>query len=63
MQALQDAWKKACQTPGGVVSVPAGETFLLSGGDFEGPCNGQTLFRVDGTLVASDDPKLDGLEF
>lgn len=56
--------EEGCQTPRGVVSVPAGKTFLVSGGDFKGPCNGQTLFHIDGTLVASNDPnKLDNLEY
>ncbi|XP_042045074.1 polygalacturonase-like [Salvia splendens] len=63
MKAFADAWKNACQTPGGVVTVPAGETFLVSSGEFEGPCNGQTLFQMDGILVASEDLKLDDTEF
>ncbi|KAL1560676.1 galacturonan 1,4-alpha-galacturonidase [Salvia divinorum] len=37
--------------------------FLLSGGDFVGPCNGKTIFQVDGTIVASNDPKLDNLDY
>ena len=63
MQAFANAWKKACQTPGGVLAIPAGKTFLLSGGDFVGPCNGKTIFRVDGTIVASNDPKLDDRDY
>ena len=63
MKAFADAWKNACQTPGGVVTVPAGETFLVSSGEFEGPCNGQTLFQMDGILVASEDLKLDDTKF
>ncbi|KAL1560678.1 galacturonan 1,4-alpha-galacturonidase [Salvia divinorum] len=63
MQAFANAWTKACQTPGGVVSVPAKNTFLLSGGEFVGPCNGLTVFQIDGTLVASTDPKLDDLKY
>ncbi|XP_047940931.1 polygalacturonase-like [Salvia hispanica] len=62
-QAFAKAWKKACQTPGGVLAIPAGKTFLLSGGDFVGPCNGKTIFRVDGTIVASNDPKLDDRDY
>ncbi|KAL1560679.1 galacturonan 1,4-alpha-galacturonidase [Salvia divinorum] len=62
-QAFADAWKKACQTPGGIVTVPTGKTFLVSIGEFEGPCNGQTLLQMDGTLVASEDSKLDDTEF
>ncbi|XP_042067471.1 polygalacturonase-like [Salvia splendens] len=63
MKAFTDAWKNACQTPGGVVTVPVGETFLVSSGEFEGPCNGQTLFQMDGILVASEDLKLDDTKF
>ncbi|KAL6516871.1 hypothetical protein OROHE_018159 [Orobanche hederae] len=62
-QAFANAWKSACRTLGVVVSVPAGKTFFLSGGDFVGPCNGRTIFRIDGTLVASNDPKLDNLDY
>ncbi|KAH6780605.1 hypothetical protein C2S52_011842 [Perilla frutescens var. hirtella] len=62
-QAFANAWKKACETRGGVVSVPAGKSFFVSGGDFVGPCNGRTIFQVDGTVVASDnDPKMDDSE-
>ncbi|KAL8498106.1 hypothetical protein ACS0TY_021438 [Phlomoides rotata] len=59
-QAFVNAWEKACGTKGGTVSVPKG-TFLVSGGDFEGPCVGKTLFNIDGTLIASssNDPSLD----
>lgn len=32
----------------------------MSSGEFEGPCTGQTLFKIDGTLVASSSgPGLD----
>lgn len=62
-QAFANAWKEACGTPGGVVLVPAGNTFLVSGGDFVGPCNGKTTFQIDGTLIASNDPKLDSLDY
>ncbi|KAL0295365.1 UNVERIFIED_CONTAM: Exopolygalacturonase [Sesamum angustifolium] len=57
-QAFLDAWKSACEADGGVVSVPQG-MFLVSGAAFEGPCNGQTGFSVDGTVVATDDPTID----
>ncbi|KAL0295474.1 UNVERIFIED_CONTAM: Exopolygalacturonase [Sesamum calycinum] len=56
--AFLDAWKSACEADGGVVSVPQG-MFLVSGAAFEGPCNGQTGFSVDGTVVATDDPTID----
>lgn len=51
VQAFLNAWKKACATNGGTVSVPAG-TFLLSDVEFLGPCIGQTNFLLNGTLIA-----------
>ncbi|KAL8481805.1 hypothetical protein ACS0TY_028085 [Phlomoides rotata] len=51
-QVFANAWKKACGTPGGTVSIPKG-TFVVSSGEFEGPCKGSTHFRIDGTLMAS----------
>ncbi|KAL8481900.1 hypothetical protein ACS0TY_028151 [Phlomoides rotata] len=51
-QALANAWKKACGIDGGTVSIPKG-TFLVSFGDFEGPCIGKTHFSIQGTLLAS----------
>ncbi|XP_057793353.1 polygalacturonase-like [Salvia miltiorrhiza] len=62
-QGFANAWKKACQTPGGGVLVPAGKAFVLSGGEFVGPCKGKTKFQIDGTLIASNDPKLDRLDY
>ncbi|KAI3465526.1 hypothetical protein Pfo_022189 [Paulownia fortunei] len=58
IQAFTNAWKKACETVGGIVSVPRG-TFYVSGADFQGPCNGSTLFHTDGIVIASNDPTLD----
>ncbi|KAG8387213.1 hypothetical protein BUALT_Bualt03G0229900 [Buddleja alternifolia] len=49
------AWKKACQTKGGTISIPQG-TYFVSGADFEGPCKGQTHFYTNATLKASSDP-------
>ncbi|KAL0338494.1 UNVERIFIED_CONTAM: Exopolygalacturonase [Sesamum angustifolium] len=57
-QVFLNAWKEACATDGGVVAVPLG-TFFVSGASFEGPCNGETFFRTEGTLRASSDPSLD----
>lgn len=52
MQAFANAWKKACETSGGVLSIPKG-TFLVSSGVFRGPCIGQTRVIIDGILKAS----------
>ncbi|KAG8364476.1 hypothetical protein BUALT_Bualt18G0001300 [Buddleja alternifolia] len=57
-KAFVNAWKRACETDGGIVSVPLG-TYFVREADFEGPCIGQTLFHIDGTLLASNDPMLD----
>ncbi|KAL1535563.1 galacturonan 1,4-alpha-galacturonidase [Salvia divinorum] len=54
-QAFLDAWKKACATNGGTVSVPNGN-YQLSDVEFSGPCNGQTRFLLNGTLIAPDVP-------
>ncbi|KAL7098883.1 hypothetical protein ACP275_09G046600 [Erythranthe tilingii] len=56
--ALMSAWKEACATNGGVVSIPNG-IFFLRGAVFEGPCIGETYFMIKGTLIASDDASLD----
>ncbi|KAL7102531.1 hypothetical protein ACP275_08G125700 [Erythranthe tilingii] len=61
-QGFLEAWKRACEIDGGVVSVPFG-TFFISTADFKGPCNGQTLFHVDGTLIASDDSTLGNQDY
>ncbi|KAH6785170.1 hypothetical protein C2S51_037625 [Perilla frutescens var. frutescens] len=54
-QAFLDAWKKACATNGGTMVIPKG-TYLLSDAQFLGPCNGQTKFILDGTIIATDVP-------
>ncbi|XP_073024458.1 exopolygalacturonase-like [Primulina eburnea] len=51
-QALLKSWKGACATKGGTVSVPEG-THSVGDITFEGPCNGETHFLLEGTLVAS----------
>ncbi|KAL0283651.1 UNVERIFIED_CONTAM: Exopolygalacturonase [Sesamum radiatum] len=51
-KAFLNAWK------GGEVAVPLG-TFFVSGATFEGPCIGETFFKIEGTLRASSDPSLD----
>ncbi|KAK4477799.1 hypothetical protein RD792_017061 [Penstemon davidsonii] len=57
-KAFVGAWAKACSTRGGVVEVPLG-TYKLSSATFQGPCNGETLFRIKGTIKASNGPSLD----
>ncbi|PIN11863.1 Galacturan 1,4-alpha-galacturonidase [Handroanthus impetiginosus] len=63
-QAFSDAWKKACETEGGRLLVPVGGgSFYVSGAQFKGPCTGQTIFRIDGTIIASDDLTLDDQDY
>ncbi|KAL1553329.1 endo-polygalacturonase [Salvia divinorum] len=50
-QAFLTAWKNACATDGGTISVPTGN-YLLSDIEFLGPCIGQTNFVLNGTLTA-----------
>ncbi|KAL2464963.1 Pectin lyase-like superfamily protein [Abeliophyllum distichum] len=51
-QAFLSTWEKACKVDGGTVLVPSG-TYLVKSALFEGPCNGQTVFNVIGTLKAT----------
>ncbi|GFP87447.1 exopolygalacturonase [Phtheirospermum japonicum] len=51
MQAFLSAWKEACETDGGALAIPSG-TYLISGANFEGPCNGETYFQNMGTIKA-----------
>ncbi|XP_075479512.1 exopolygalacturonase-like [Primulina tabacum] len=52
-QALLKSWEGACATKGGTVSVPKG-TYSVGDITFEGPCNGATHFRLEGTVTASN---------
>ncbi|KAG6393504.1 hypothetical protein SASPL_147747 [Salvia splendens] len=52
------AWKKACETDGGTLSVPKGN-YELSDIEFSGPCTGKTNFVLDGTIIAPEDPTPD----
>lgn len=52
MQGFLNAWKKACATNGGKLVIQAHKTYFLSDIVFLGPCNGQTKFLIDGTLLA-----------
>ncbi|KAK6155306.1 hypothetical protein DH2020_009554 [Rehmannia glutinosa] len=61
-QVFLNTWKKACLTNGGMLLIPPG-TYLVSGAEFEGPCNGQTNVALNGILKASFDPTLDSITF
>ncbi|KAK6141234.1 hypothetical protein DH2020_025031 [Rehmannia glutinosa] len=61
-EGFASAWEKACGIDGGMVSVPIG-TFLVKSGNFNGPCNGETLFHIDGIVKASDAPTLNSQDY
>ncbi|KAK6142320.1 hypothetical protein DH2020_022668 [Rehmannia glutinosa] len=61
-EGFASAWEKACGIDGGMVSVPIG-TFLVKSGNFNGPCNGETLFHIDGIVKASNDPTLNSQDY
>ncbi|KAM3284529.1 exopolygalacturonase-like [Capsicum chacoense] len=51
-QAILKAWNQACKSKvGGTIFIPTG-TFLLNTVTFSGPCNGPTIFNVNGVLRA-----------
>ncbi|XP_059294661.1 exopolygalacturonase-like [Lycium ferocissimum] len=51
-QAFLKAWNQTCQIKeGGTIFIPTG-TFLLNTVTFNGPCNGQTIFNINGVLRA-----------
>ncbi|CAN4081908.1 unnamed protein product [Withania somnifera] len=51
-RAFLKAWNQTCQSKvGGTLLIPTG-TFLLNTVTFDGPCNGQTFFNINGVLSA-----------
>ncbi|CAM6110363.1 unnamed protein product [Calypogeia fissa] len=56
-QAFQKAWAAACAAAGGYVYVPAGN-FQVHPVIFNGPCNPSMAFKVDGKVVAPQDPSI-----
>ncbi|TKY49521.1 Exopolygalacturonase protein [Spatholobus suberectus] len=56
--AFLKAWSDACKWKGSsTVLIPEG-TYVLRTVIFEGPCNGQTIFRIKGVLKAPINPFL-----
>lgn len=55
VQALLSTWEKVCKVDGGTVLVPSGIYYVKSA-LLQGPCIGQTIFSVMGTLMASASP-------
>ncbi|VFQ70532.1 unnamed protein product [Cuscuta campestris] len=58
-QALEKAWRRACDTKDGIVLIPRG-TFLLNTVTLDGPCNGSTTLLLNGDLKAPVDPSAMG---
>ncbi|KAL2500285.1 Pectin lyase-like superfamily protein [Forsythia ovata] len=57
-QALLNTWDKACKADGGTMLVPYG-TYFVKSAIFQGPCNGQTIFNLMGTLKASSSSSIE----
>ncbi|XP_042035424.1 probable polygalacturonase At1g80170 isoform X3 [Salvia splendens] len=58
-KAFVGAWEKACSKRGNsIFLVPKGKRYLVSANKFKGPCAGQLVIQIDGTIVAPDDPKI-----
>ncbi|KAH7527856.1 hypothetical protein FEM48_Zijuj05G0010900 [Ziziphus jujuba var. spinosa] len=60
-KAFKDAWKKACSTKEPVVLLVPNSKYLLKPIKFSGPCKSNRrrnhlALRIEGTIVASDDP-------
>ncbi|CAM6085728.1 unnamed protein product [Calypogeia fissa] len=55
-QAFVKAWTAACASEAGYVHVPPGHTFQVHPVIFKGPCNANMAFKVEGNVVAPQDP-------
>nr|GMD15075.1 probable polygalacturonase At1g80170 [Ipomoea batatas] len=56
-KAFSDAWKQACSIPRSVLLVPSEGRYLVNATRFKGPCAGNLIVQIDGTIVAPDEPK------
>ncbi|KAJ1703542.1 hypothetical protein LUZ63_003321 [Rhynchospora breviuscula] len=57
-KAFKAAWDLACnKTSQAKILVPKGYLFLLNPTEFQGPCQNNLIFQVDGTIIAQADPK------
>ncbi|KAJ3708012.1 hypothetical protein LUZ61_011717 [Rhynchospora tenuis] len=57
-KAFKAAWDLACnKTSQAKILVPKGYFFLLNPTEFQGPCQNNLTFQVDGTIIAQEDPK------
>ncbi|MCL7031435.1 hypothetical protein MKW94_000948 [Papaver nudicaule] len=55
-QAFVSAWEKACSTQKSVLLVPERKRYLVNATRFKGPCADKLIIRIDGTIVAPDEP-------
>ncbi|KAJ4758164.1 Pectin lyase-like superfamily protein [Rhynchospora pubera] len=56
-KAFKVAWDLACNKTGQAkILVPKG-SFLLNPTEFQGPCQNNLIFQVDGNIIAQEDPK------
>ncbi|XP_077223135.1 polygalacturonase-like isoform X2 [Tasmannia lanceolata] len=56
-KAFLHAWKAACSVESAILRVTSNKTFLIRPKTFEGPCKPNLSLRVDGTLIAPEDPR------
>ncbi|KAJ3676045.1 hypothetical protein LUZ60_003457 [Juncus effusus] len=55
--AFKMVWDSACQeTNPAMIFVPKGYSFLLKSTIFNGPCQNNMIFQVEGTILAPEDP-------
>ncbi|KAK2987070.1 hypothetical protein RJ640_004796, partial [Escallonia rubra] len=60
-KAFLTAWSAACQSEQDCTVLMPDGTFMVNPVVFQGPCNGQITFQIDGVVMAPSDPCL-GLE-
>ncbi|WJX85198.1 galacturonan 1,4-alpha-galacturonidase [Trifolium repens] len=58
-ESFKTAWDSACQSESevNVILVPQGFSFVVQSTIFSGPCQGDLVFKVDGTIMAPDGPE------
>ncbi|OMO82216.1 Glycoside hydrolase, family 28 [Corchorus olitorius] len=57
-EAFKMAWDSACQVNNSaVIHVPYGYSFMIQSTIFTGPCQGELILQVDGTLMPPDGPE------
>ncbi|OIW17445.1 hypothetical protein TanjilG_22557 [Lupinus angustifolius] len=57
-ESFKMAWDTACESelPHNIILVPQGFSFIIHSTIFTGPCQGDLVFKVDGTVMPPDGP-------